>query len=214
MNDSDYREWIKAHTAAFPGIIDWMRKQGADGSAAIANAWKSCLSDIDKSDAIEATRLMNIGDESAPAGFGDHARSVRKIARRLFFERRDERKTEHRTFVDGKQTFDCPHCLDKGFVEVVNIWRKKTQEYETRPLRKFLEGLTNVLPICAVPCSCGSSRVTRDCDRFNPDTMFVVDMNSPKEEEAERFREWWAEGRHLGSRVGAFDNWNRGDTAT
>lgn len=211
MNDSEYRDWFKAHASAFPGIVDWLKRQGSDGAADISKAWKDCLSDVSRDDALAATRAMNLGDESAPAGFGDHARAVRKVANKMFFDRRDEKKSQGRTIIDGKETFNCKWCRDSGWVEVVNIWRKKTRIFETRPLRRFWDELTNYLPTCAVPCTCAAYQVSRDRprDRFNPETMFIVDLDSRTEDEAERFRQWWSDGRHIGNRVAAFDEWNQ-----
>lgn len=201
MNDAEYREWLKAHTAAFPGIIDWMKRQGTDSAAEISRSWKECLGDVGKDDALAATRLMNLGEETAPTGFGDHARAVRKISRRLHFAEKEAKQRGHKVaYIGGGRVFDCKWCQDTGWVMVVNIWRRANGG---RPLKPFWDGKTRHLPQCAIECSCVRG------ERFNPETMFIVDPNESVEARASRFEQWWSEGKHLGSRVAAFDQWNQ-----
>lgn len=201
MNDAEYREWMRAHMAAFPGILDWLKRQGTDGSTDVSNAWKACLSDVDRIDALEATKLMNLGEESVPTGFGDHARAVRKLAKRLRSARMENKKADRRTsYVDGEPTVDCRLCQDSGWVMVVNIWRNGG----SRPLAEFWSEKTRRLPECAIECTC------RRSDRFNAETMFVIDHSESVEDRANRFEQWWSEGRHLGKRVAAFDRHNQG----
>lgn len=203
MNDADYREWFKQHAAAFPGIIDWMKKQGPEGSVDISKAWKECLSGVGKDDALAATRAMNLGDVSSPAGFGDHARAVRKVSRKFAFQRKEGKQVIREIrYVNGERVYDCKFCLDTGWVMVVNIWRN--EKTGSRPLSAFWAGITRDLPKCAIECSCVRG------DRFKVDTMFVFDPVEAVESRASRFEQWWADGRHLGNRVGAFDTWNRG----
>lgn len=204
MDATEFKTWFDKHTSAFASLRDWLRR-----NADCVSSWQECLSDVALSDAIEATRLMNIGDLEAPKGYGDHARSVRKHARELAYRRAEPARQREPQFVGDERVYQCADCCDTGWVMVANIWVSKTGK---SPIKQFLEGKTNHLPVCAIACTCDLSNPSEK-NRFDSTRMFAIDRAIESERNAAEFRQWWSEGRQHGNRVAAFDAWNEGATA-
>lgn len=200
MTSDEFQTWLEKHVAAF-ALNDWLRR-----NAEVVSSWQDCLDDVSLGDATEATRLMNRGEEEQPKSFGDHARFVRRIAKRLAMARKVE-------YIGGERVVNCRFCGDSGWVIVANIWVGSTGK---APLKAFLESKHNRLPICGISCSCergptfSANEKHYRLPKFDSSRMFVVDGLASDEQNAAEFRQWWAEGRQHGNRVAAFDRWNEG----
>lgn len=202
MQLQEFEAWVAGHVAAFGGLKTWLRD-----NPECAAAWRECLADVPLADAKEATRLLNVGEEEAPRGYGDHARAVRRIALRLALDRRPE--TPRPCYVDGQRTYRCPTCLDDGVVLVANIWKTPAGG---RPLRSYSAGSSQRLPQCAVGCDCGAPRPP-GLETLDRERMFVLNVLESAEDEAQRFAAWWESGARFG-RHGVFDDWNEPQRVT
>jgi hypothetical protein len=113
MTNEEFNEWLRHHTAAFPGMAAWLNKlpQKRDTLA----AWEYALRAVDLDAAKRATDLMLSGEEAQPAGWGSYPAAIRAIAMRLCGERRQY--SQPRT-IDGQPTYECAHCQDEGWVMV------------------------------------------------------------------------------------------------
>jgi hypothetical protein len=112
MIDDEFRDWLRYHKAAFPGLGDWLRKN----PDTVAH-WERALADVDAEAARDATDAMLAGAVETPRGYTEHVRTIRSMAKEIQFADRDDRRPAR---IDGYVVYDCALCLDSGFVLVLD----------------------------------------------------------------------------------------------
>lgn len=196
MAPDEFDRWIKAHTGAFPGLWRWLEE-----TPETLDAWRECLHDVDFEDARLATRQMNRGEYESPP-FGEHARTVRKLARILAYEAEQRNRKALPMTQDGPRYY-CKWCHDAGIVLVADIY---VREGGKAPIRAYLEGQTPHLPACGVFCFCTRGRGRTP--QFDEVLMFPVALPGASSADAEKFNRWWSHGGYKSNRVRVFDEYN------
>lgn len=112
MTDHEFNEWIRYHGDCVGGFIDWLSKgRDYNEKAAVLRRWHEALADVSFEDAKSASLAIMRGDIDVVA-FGSHPKEIRKHAKAA----RIGRSHKPRRFIDGHPVYDCPICLDEGFV--------------------------------------------------------------------------------------------------
>lgn len=123
MNSPEFREWLRYHLSAFPGIEAWLSKhKGPEVTReSIIQRWRDTLAYESLDEAKRATdRLLN-GDEDEPRSYEKHPGAVRGICRRCRNEQLRNRAAEPtKKTIDGKPTVACLACKDTGYRVVWN----------------------------------------------------------------------------------------------
>lgn len=197
MESTEFDRWVKSHNSAFPGLWNWF----TDNPGAL-ESWRECLADVSFGDAREATRQMNRGEYESPP-FGEHARTVRRLARQLSYEAELANRKSLPMGADGPRFF-CRYCRDSGIVVIANVYVPSNGGKP--PIAAFLSGVTAILPVCGVFCVC--KRGLGRSPQFDERKQFLIQQGIATDEDS--FREWWEQGA-CKNRVEAFDNWNRGE---
>jgi hypothetical protein len=175
VNTSEFREWTKQHSAAFPGIRKWF----AEHQETVAH-WQAAMVDVDLEAARQATCEMLSGDLEAPRGYSEHVRTVRRRAKELqLFGVRAERDFRR---IDGEEVFDCALCRDSGFVLVLD---SGTGQALLDWARNGEEGVKPPIKPTSVACECeaGSTQIDsyrtrkpprepREVARYDPTRVF------------------------------------------
>ena len=144
MNAKELNEWVKFHTAAFPGLSGWL-----DQHAETLELWMDTMSDVDLNCAKAATKAMHAGDLAEPNGYSKHPAAIRRHARDVAYRSANplEYTNENRRYVDGEEVFICHLCHDGGTIDVIH---PKTQ-------RQARQGDDSInWRTCCVPCQCSS----------------------------------------------------------
>ena len=183
MNESEFDRWRAKHTAYFPGLRGWFRREEKDepGSTIETLAvWAEALEPIALDEALDASKTMYENPGKRPGGYGDHGARVRQLA---FGARKHdepsgsgERQRRFVTNQDGEdeEVFDCPICRDDGHVLCLS----------SVTMRALIEkpDSTPTLYTVAAPCSCRlggqvayRQKLTQDWQRYHPDTYMKLD---------------------------------------
>ena len=110
MTSNDFAEWARYHGEAFPSLADWLEKHPET-----VKFWVKAMDAVDVRDAKTATDEMASGRLDEPKGFGQHPKVIAARARQIGASRAASLRV-----VDGERVYDCPLCLDEGFVPVVD----------------------------------------------------------------------------------------------
>lgn len=195
MTSNDFAEWARYHGDAFPSLADWLEKHPET-----LKFWAKALDGVDVRDAKTATDEMASGRLDEPKGFGQHPKVIAARARQIGASRAASLRV-----VDGERVYDCPLCLDEGFVPVVD------------PVH-FRRGTFRA---CFVFCTCAigdrraearptGSGKRRETPRFDKRRMFAIDRESPDSQQRAEFAAWLGGGRvvNLPGYEAGFDAWN------
>lgn len=154
MTESEFRQWLSHHTAAFPAIRSWLAKlpagerDGLAGQAEVLRAWDRILRDVPYEDAIAATDALARGDEEEPRAYDRHPAAVRAIARRLAAQRGRGRPGP--AILDGQETYACLVCRDSGLVTIYHA--------RTLALARRGELTPGRVYTAAAACQCNAGR--------------------------------------------------------
>lgn len=121
MYTNEFNEWLRYHCAAFTGILPWFKKQ--PDIQETKGHWERTLIGIDLKEAKEATDIMMRDENEIPEGYSLHPSRIRRICRSG--RQRDNSNGDGQQYIHGQRVYDCPLCLDKGFV---SVWHYDTIE--------------------------------------------------------------------------------------
>lgn len=151
MNQPEFNDWLRHHSASFPSFAQWLHKQPNRGD--IKQVWERIMSDVSLSEAMKATDAMACGDVEPPRGFGDHVRAVRLLAKG--YSARRTKPT--RRNIDGQPTYACKDCEDSGVLYVFHP--KSMREQETGELKRdYMTHIGRALP---VKCDCEAGKALK-----------------------------------------------------
>ncbi len=126
MTPDDFTKWFRTHMRAYPSVISWLEKYpqtlppNVDGVTreGIRDGWYHALEGIQLEDALQATRLMQAGQEQPPRILEDTPAAICRIARELARQRPTQSAWSRN--ISGEQTVACRECQDRGTVVVYN----------------------------------------------------------------------------------------------
>lgn len=166
MTPSEFNEWKTYHANCVGGFSDWLAKGRSDHEQReVLRLWHEALADVSLDDAKHASMAIMRGDIEVIA-FGNHPKAIRQYAKNA----RGGRLKRERRFVDGREVFRCPDCLDGGWVacyhpsaikEVIRnrLECVKTTEAERgRESRRYMPAMKT----CTYACHCDEGGDARD----------------------------------------------------
>jgi hypothetical protein len=170
MTDPQWRETADYMKTRLPKLTVWVRKNFPSDieRKSVADGWAQLFYGV----TIEAARAAI--DEFA-ANESLHPMSPGDLPMRIARAAREYRADRKRKYIDGVETFECPHCEDCGFVLVWSLEATRKAKAGTLTTDNVSYGK------CAVPCSCVRGCVPkaqgpyRDVtQRFDPQQMFPL----------------------------------------
>lgn len=184
MTPTEFNTWLDYHKAAFPALGKWLKDHPET-----VKFWIKPFGGVSVDAAKAATDAMAAGELDEPRGFGSHPKVIAKHAREL------QHSEERQQFTaDGEPIYNCPRCLDQGFVAVVDPVHYRAGE----------------LRACHVLCTCreGDRKAGRKygdghqpifIPRFDAVKMFPWDYEIKLDEFRRDFETWLATGRGVTS---------------
>lgn len=116
MNKAEFYVWLDHHKSAYPGLRNWLGKQGAKGSQDTLLFWQKVLEPVELEDAKDATFRLAENSESQPKSYERHPVEVKRLCKRsLALASRQVGPS-----FDG--AVKCLRCRDAGIVTVF-YWR-------------------------------------------------------------------------------------------
>lgn len=153
MNNTEFRQWLSVHRAAFPSIIGWLERFPAVATETMPSyheilaQWSDTLRDQKLPHCLEATARYGRGDVKPPDFPADHAREVRKLAREINL--RDFKLSPLPAENYRQRRFTCKRCEDDGRVQCWHpIAMHAAKEGKFPHPRAMLH--------CAIRCDCAA----------------------------------------------------------
>tara|TARA_Y100000593_G_scaffold31842_1_gene62726 strand:- start:3253 stop:3978 length:726 start_codon:yes stop_codon:yes gene_type:complete len=231
MSPSELGELVAYHSARHNGFSAWMLRQQNDQRkleksidphkfesmlarrgireaeySPILEVWANMLKRAELALCQQASDLIMTGEIEAKE-FRHHIPAIRRYA--LDEGARQDtvlgaKPSGPRTTVDGKQVYDCVHCLDYGVVNVINTWQRAAADRIYSPIDAWIEkynqdpsneDLRKMLPMCALACCCDRGqekqerhKVFQNTMTFDPEKHFLSrDYSKPEQDVYERF---------------------------
>ncbi len=188
MTQREFQEWLKYHRSGFTGLNNWLarlpepgyEREGEPSRQDVLKRWFFALKDVVLGDAVDATDAMFNGNLPEPKGWDRHPAAIRLHALR----NRDKRSYRPQR-VDGEETFDCPLCLDGGWV---SVWHPKSMA----AARQGRLGEPNSCYTIAVACQCPAGKA--GVLRYDENKMLRIDGCIHDEKEQNKLVEFMARG--------------------
>lgn len=169
MTDAQWIETAEYMKTRIPKLTVWVRKNfpAGDDRKNVAAGWARLFDGVTMEAAKAAVDEFAANDDLHPMSTGDLPLKIARAAR-------EYRRTKRKKYVDGVETFECPHCEDMGYVLVWSMedTRKARAGTLTTETVAYHRGVT-------VHCTCEragkakpKSTYHETVVRFDPSRMF------------------------------------------
>lgn len=188
MTQTEFQEWLKYHRSRYTGLSKFISGLPKVSTSEVEPtrddvmaAWYYALKDVELEDATAATDAMHRGDYAEPKGWDRHPSAIRAIAT----NGKETRSYKPARFIDGEQTFSCPHCMDQGWI---TVWHPKSMNAAIVGTL----GQPGTVTTCAVACTCkaGDGHARARATRYNSSCMLALQEHKHKDSELDRLREF------------------------